>query len=112
MENQIELFCPSCKSVVKADANFCPVCGKQLKDEPIGAPFTKQAIVYFVSFFLPPFGLIYAVKYLKQGDYESRKIGFISIILTAISILAAIWMTLGIVNSITQSFNEINSLGI
>ena len=112
MEIQSEIICPFCKSSIPIATYFCPNCGKQLKDKPPDTTLLKKIVVYAVSLFLPPFGLWYAWKYLKAGDYESRKIGFISIILTAISILAAIWMTLGIVNSITQSLNEINSLGI
>jgi len=109
METQPETICPSCKSAAPAFANFCPTCGKQLKAD---TRLAKKIIIYFVSLFLPPFGLWYAVKYLKQGDYESRKIGIISIILTIISTLATIWLSAQILNSISQSFNTINSLGI
>jgi len=109
METQPEIICPSCKSAIQADANFCPVCGKQLKAD---TRLLKKIIVYSVSLFLPPFGLWYAVKYLKQGDYESRKIGIISIILTIISILASVWLTAGAMDSISQSLNSINNLNI
>jgi uncharacterized membrane protein YqaE (UPF0057 family) len=109
MEDQPGLFCQSCGAAVQADANFCPVCGKRLK---VDTGFVKKIIIYSVSLFLPPFGLWYAIKYLKQGDYESRKIGIISIILTVISTLATIWLSVGIINSLMQSFSVINSLNL
>jgi predicted nucleic acid-binding Zn ribbon protein len=109
MEIKPESFCPACKAAIPVAANFCPICGKQLKPD---TRFFKKVIVYSVSLFLPPFGLWYAVKYLKQGDYESRKIGIISIILTIISIMVMIWITAGIISSLSQAFSAINSLNI
>jgi hypothetical protein len=72
----------------------------------------KQIWVYFVSLFLPPFGLWYAWKYLKEGDYESRKIGIIAIILTIISVIITIWLSIDIINSVFKSLNEMSNLGI
>jgi uncharacterized membrane protein YqaE (UPF0057 family) len=112
MENKSELICPSCKSTVSVDAYFCPNCGKQLKDKPPATTLSKQIIIYSVSLFLPPFGLWYAWKYLKYGDYKSRKIGIIAVILTIISILITIWLTEGFISSATQSLNEINNLNL
>jgi len=110
METQLEATCPLCKSAVSAAAFFCPNCGKQLKDKPPSATISKQIVIYLVSLFLPPFGLWYTWKYLKYGDYESRKIGLIAAVLTIISLLITIWLTGGFINSIFQSLNEINNL--
>ncbi len=112
MEVQTETICPACKSIISTTAYFCPNCGKQLKDKAPSATFAKQALIYFVSLFLPPFGLWYAWKYIKYGDYTSIKIGTIAIILTIISILATIWLTQGFINSVYQSLNTINNLNI
>ena len=112
IENQLETICPYCKSMVLPDAYFCPNCGKQLKDKPLSATLLKQIIIYSVSFFLPPFGLWYAFKYLKAGDSKSKKIGIVAIILTIISIALTIWLTYGIINSVMQPFNEINNLNL
>jgi hypothetical protein len=112
MEIQPETICPSCKSAVSAAAYFCPNCGKQLRDKPPDTTLLKKIIVYSVSLFLPPFGLWYAWKYLKYGDYESRRICIIAVILTIISIIVTTWLTAGFINSIFQSLNEINNLSI
>jgi len=112
MKNILETFCPSCKSVITADAFFCPNCGKQLKDKPLAITLWKQAVVYAVSIFIPPFGLIYAWKYLKQHDTKSKIIGFVAIILTVISLAFTFWTMDVLVSSIDQSINQINTLGL
>ena len=112
METQVGSICPKCKSAVPADAYFCPNCGNQLKAKPSDTILLKKIYVYCVSLFLPPFGLWYAWKYFKYGDYESRKIGWISVILTIISVIITLWLTAGFINSVYQSLNEINNLGV
>jgi len=112
MEIQSDIICPSCKSTVPAGTYFCSNCGKQLKDKTPSATLSRQIIVYLVSLFLPPFGLYYAWKYLKAGDYESRKIGIIAIVLTIISTIVTLWLAEGFISSIYQSLNEINNLNL
>ena len=112
MEIQPEITCPSCGSAIPAIAYFCFNCGKQLRDKPPATTIFRQIIVYSVSLFLPPFGFWYAWKYLKRADYESRKIGIIAVILTTISILAAIWAVEEFINSVSQSFDLINNLNL
>jgi len=57
---------------------------------------------------LPPFGLWYVWKYLKQKDGKSKKIGIAAAILTVISVIVAIWSAERFVNSINQALNSIN----
>jgi len=110
MENQLEIICPACKSSVPADSFFCPNCGKELKPKSPSSTIVKQIVIYFVSLFLPPFGLWYAWKYLKAGDYKSKKIGAVAIILTIISIVVTLWLAGGFINSVYQSIKIINSI--
>ena len=109
METQSEeAICPSCKLPVSAVAYFCSNCGRQLRDRPLATTLSKKIIAYSVSLFLPPFGLLYAWKYLKRADYESRKTGIIAAVLTAISILATTWLAGALVDSVNQSLESIN----
>ncbi len=110
MENQTEIVCPSCGATVKSTAYFCSDCGKQLKDKPPVKTLLGQTIVYIVSLFLPPFGLYYVWKYFKAGDYESRKIALIALILTLASTIITIWISAGFITAVFQSINEINSI--
>lgn len=47
---------------------------------------------YVVALGLPPFGLVYTIKYLINGDDEDRRAGKICAILTAVSILLLVMM--------------------
>ena len=79
--------CNVCKQPIQVNWNFCPNCGNTLRIKPLPTSVLKQLLIYAVSFFLPPFGLGYAFKYLRQDDRKSRIIGIISIILTILSIV-------------------------
>jgi predicted amidophosphoribosyltransferase len=90
MESTIRKQCPKCKSEVSEMALFCSNCGYSLKSRLEDTSILKQILVYFVSFFLAPFGLGYAFKYLKQSDKKSKIIGIISLILTFFAIITVI----------------------
>ena len=99
-------FCPSCFAAVPADAFFCPKCGKNLKTRPVSNSIFNQIVVYLVSILLPPFGLWYAWKYLKQPDPLSKRIGIAAVVLTVISIIVTVWITKAFINSINSSLNS------
>jgi hypothetical protein len=69
-------------------------------------------IVYRISFFVAPFGLWYAWKYLKQGDNKSEKIGFVAIALTIISVAITVWTIAGLFNSVSQFMRSLNGLAL
>lgn len=68
----------------------------------------KLTIVYCVSFFLAPFGLGYAYRYLRQPDPKAKRVGVNVIIITIIAIIFMIWVT-GAFTS--WEYQSINSLG-
>src|SRR3989344_8303151 len=82
--------CTICKQAIQVNWNFCPNCGNTLRVRPLSTSLGKQLLIYTISFFLPPFGLGYAFKYLKQNDRKTRIIGMVSIILTILSVVAII----------------------
>jgi uncharacterized membrane protein YvbJ len=100
--------CKECGHEISDEALACPNCGKPQRDKPPAVSLSRQMVVYFVSLFLPPFGLWYAWKYLKQKDGKSKKIGIAALILTIISIIITIWFTERLVNSINQALNSVN----
>jgi len=113
IENKTEinkLVCQNCKNILQTKAAFCQYCGKQVSNYLIQTNASKQILVYLVSFFLPPFGLIYAYKYLKQGDSKSKKIAYLAIALTITSIGISLWVSTKILNTLsTQLNNQVNS---
>ena len=100
--------CKECGHELSDEALTCPNCGKPQRDKPPSVSLSRQITVYFISLFLPPFGLWYAWKYLKQKDGKSKKIGITALILNIISIIIAIWFIERFVNSISQSLNSVN----
>ncbi len=105
MESTIQKQCPKCKLEVSETAYFCSNCGYSLKSRPVNTSVLKQILVYFVSFFLAPFGLGYAFKYLKQSDKKSKMIGIISLILTFFGIIAVIFIAK---KYIEQEYSQLN----
>lgn len=73
----------------------------------------KRIGIYLVSFFLPPFGLMPGIKYLKQNDSKAQIIGIVAITLTVLSIVISVWLTVQILNSVTNSLNtELEGTGL
>jgi hypothetical protein len=101
-----QLNCPNCNQNILVQDYFCPNCGKKLKDKPQPVTVGRQILVYLLSFLLPPLGLWPAVKYLRQKDDKSRMIGFVSVVLTIISIVITVWLTMGFVNAVNQQLNS------
>lgn len=107
METAFQIFCPKCKAEVSAEAYFCPNCGTALRSRQADTSVPKQILIYFVSFFLAPFGLGYAFSYLKQADRKSKMIGAVSLILTIASILAVIFLAKVFLQ---QEYSAINAI--
>lgn len=105
MDSPLQKQCPKCKAAAKEEAEprpydgrevsetayFCSNCGQSLKSRPEDTSIPKQIVIYFVSFVLAPFGLVYAFRYLNQPDKKSKIIGAISLVLTILAIIAVIF---------------------
>ena len=112
MESIIQKQCPKCKAEVSEIDNFCPSCGYSLKFRREDISILKQALIYFVSFFLAPFGLGYAFKYLKQSDKKSKMIGMISLVLTFFAIITVISIVKEYVRQTYDALNLIYDFGL
>ena len=98
-------MCPSCHAPGQTGAYFCQNCGAALKDKPPPTSVGAQIKVYAVSVLLPPFGLIYVWRYLKQSDEASRRIGWIALILTIVMTIATLWLSVVAMDSFNQLVN-------
>jgi hypothetical protein len=103
MENVV--FCPVCHLQVRPTDYFCFNCGKNLRSKPLSTSLNQQIIMYLESFFLPPYGLIIGMRYLKQKDDASKIVGVVAIILTVISILVFIKVTQDLIKTINTKLN-------
>ena len=104
MENSA--VCPVCHTEVKSTDYFCSNCGKNLKPEPPSTSLTRQIVIYLESFFLPPYGIVIGIRYLRQGDSKSKTVGIISIILTIVSLLILIKFTLDLTNTVNNQLQN------
>lgn len=97
----MEPTCPQCHVVVQPTDFFCANCGKSLKAKPLSTSLTTEIMYYIGSIALPPLGFWWGIKYLKQGDAVSKRIGIISMVLTAISFILTSIVAVDYINKIS-----------
>jgi len=98
MEDQKK--CKHCNQPVEETWFFCPTCGKGIVSKPPDTSVAKQLLIYLVSFFLAPFGLAWALKYIKSNDKKAKIVGLMSIVLTVL----AIGMTFAALSSVMSYY--------
>ncbi|PIU69310.1 hypothetical protein COS81_00435 [candidate division WWE3 bacterium CG06_land_8_20_14_3_00_42_16] len=108
---EVPLACPRCHTVVNPDDYFCANCGEKLKKPQFSLSHWKVITIYLVSFLLPPSGLYFGLKYLRQNDEKLKKVGKLAIVLTGVSLAITIIMTVlsirlasEIIKSTTQDY--------
>lgn len=103
-------ICSNCKGNISPIDFFCPSCGKKLKEKPLSTTFAKQIVIYLFSLFLPPLGILPAIKYLRQEDEKSKKVGIVILFLTIISIVITVWLAMNFINSFNKEFENLLKL--
>jgi hypothetical protein len=105
-------ICPKCHVEARATDYFCYNCGSNLKPKPPDKTLTRQILVYLGSFLLPPFGIYWAVPYLKQKDAKSKLIGTAAIVITILAFIFVVIWTKNFVNSFNNQLQtQIDSFG-
>jgi hypothetical protein len=107
-----DMPCSSCHFLCKSDWYFCPNCGKPLKDKPLSTGIAKQLVIYSVSFFLTPFGLGWAIQYMKSSNPKARIIGIVALFLTFASIGLMIWTAKSFMDSYMKQINDVLPSGL
>jgi hypothetical protein len=101
--------CPKCRIRLKEVGVYCQWCGHKLfGDDKVSVG--KEILMYVVSLALPPFGLGWALKYLRLGTPQGKRIALIIFILTAVSLLGTILAFKSVMGYIQKSYNEVNSM--
>lgn len=98
--------CPRCHVQVRATDFFCYNCGQDLKPKPPRTDVQTLAILFIKEILLPPLGLVWGLRYLRQKDTKSKLVGILSIVLTVVVIVVAIQLVLDAVNSFNQQLNS------
>lgn len=100
--------CPSCHfASLPLNAHFCPQCGVTLATD---ITLSQQIGLYALSFFLPPFGIVPAIKYLKQPTQKAKTVGVIALILTVLSIVISLASVLSVMNVYSSTISQLDTL--
>lgn len=83
--------CKYCRNNLEESWYFCPVCGKEAISKPPDTSIPKQILIYLVSLFLAPFGLVWTIRYMKSGDKKAIVVGLISLMLTILALGLTAW---------------------
>lgn len=106
-----QLICPQCKAIAIPGSRFCATCGTPLNVGPLTISVGRQIWIYLVSLAVPPLGLIWTFKYLRQKDPQPRRVALIAAVLTVVSTIVTLWATLGIMQSVqSQIQTQMNAL--
>ena len=99
-------ICPKCHVAVKTTDYFCYNCGTNVHPKPLSTSVTTQLLIYIGSITLPPLGLFWGFKYLRQPDQGSKIVGIVAIILTIIILVLTVIFTVNLVNTINTQVNQ------
>ena len=102
-------ICPQCGAILLPNTNFCPACGFRISAIPQTISIGRQVWIYFVSLCLPPLGFIWTFKYFRSESIQKKRIAYIALALTVISIIFSVWFTVGFFQGIQQQYNQINT---
>ena len=100
------MSCPVCHQPVKTTDYFCSNCGKKLKSKPPSTSIPSQIILYIKTLLLPPFGLFWGYRYLRQPDTKSKLIGLFTIIITIVEVVWLTQITINTINTVNQQINQ------
>ena len=107
----MEPTCPQCHVAVKPTDFFCYNCGKNLHAKPLPTNLSTEIMYYAGSILLPPLGFWWGMKYLKQPDAVSKRIGIVSMVLTVIFFIVTSAWIVGYVNTLNATVNsQLNGL--
>jgi hypothetical protein len=85
-----ETICSQCHVAVRVSDYFCFNCGKNLKPKPLSTSVSTQLIYYAGSVFLPPMGIIWGIKYLKEKESKAKIVGIVCITITVVVLIVAV----------------------
>jgi len=68
----------------------------------------RKVFMYTVSALLPPFGLGWAFKYLRNGDPEGKKVGWVIIAITVVSLVINLVVFAKLFNSFSNQLTDPN----
>ena len=107
----MEPTCPQCHTAVRATDFFCFNCGKNLKPKPLATSLETLLPYYLGSIILPPLGLVWGIKYVRQQSRTAKIHGAVFIVITVIEVILLTVWTVNFVNTLQAQVNsQLNGL--
>lgn len=110
MNEIIPYVCPTCGINIEPNYNFCPHCGKSVKELFKGVEIIQQMYIYFVSIFFPPLGLVWTFRYSKYPLRNVRLVGLVALILTLFSLITSTIIIYQLFHQIQTSASNFDTL--
>lgn len=99
------VVCPFCHIQVRQTDYFCFNCGKNLHPKPLSTSVVTQIGYYLGSVLLPPIGIIWAVRYLREKSIRAKMIGIVCLVLTVSILILAVSVTVAFINTVNDQVN-------
>lgn len=97
--------CPKCGQATAPDYFYCPYCGRNLKEKPVGTDTESLIKLMLLSALLAPWGLGTTIKYIRSPDSQARMAGFVSLALTiGVLVGLTIWSSF-LISKLTEELN-------
>ena len=89
----------------------CPNCGFAIQPPPLSTSTSTLVTLYLKTILLPPFGIIWGIKYLKQSDDKSKIVGALAIVTTIIELIWIVQSSITAYNTLMQQVQlQLNGL--
>lgn len=99
-------LCPKCHQQVRPTDYFCYNCGTNLHAKPLSTSLTQQLVYYSGSIVLPPMGIIWGMRYLRESHIKSKVVGIVCIVLTIIELVFIVQVTVNLIHTINIQMTE------
>lgn len=99
-------LCSRCHVQVLAKDYFCFNCGNNLRPKPLSTSISTQIVYYVGSIVLPPMGVIWGIKYLRERNLKAKIVGLICIPLTVLVLAVAVNLAITLINTVNSQINS------
>lgn len=103
---EVHLTCKYCHLPVTLQDFYCPHCGKKLKDKPVSTDLWPLVWLFVLSTLLPPLGIGLTIRYIKSEDQKAKSIGWISLMVTGLALIAAVYASKAILDVINSQVSS------
>jgi predicted nucleic acid-binding Zn ribbon protein len=98
-------LCKYCNNAVTESDFYCPKCGKKIKEKPASLSPLSLIWLLILSVLLPPLGIGVTIRYMKDSDERARTIGWISLLITIVSIVVMVVLSFSVFKNLNDQIN-------